>query len=78
MMGFDNQTILPDHYRGPEITSVSQPLYNIGMDSVRILSERLNSSGEMEPVRITYQTEIVEKESVGLCRRAQPEELENL
>lgn len=71
IMGFDNQTILPDHYRGPEITSVSQPLYNIGMDSVRILSERLNSSEEMEPVRIMYQTEIVEKETVGEYRESQ-------
>ena len=68
IMGFDNQTILPDHYRGPEITSVSQPLYNIGMDSVRILSERLNSDKEMEPVRIMYQTNIVEKETVGELR----------
>lgn len=70
IMGFDNQTILPDHYRGPEITSVSQPLYNIGMDSVRILSERLNSDEEMEPVRIVYQTEIVEKETVGERKEA--------
>lgn len=68
VMGFDNQTILPDHYRGPDITSVNQPLYKIGMDSVKLLSERLNSDEEMEPVRKIYQTEIVEKETVTECK----------
>ena len=67
-MGFDNQTILPDHYRGPDITSVNQPLYKIGMDSVKLLSERLNSEEPMKPVRKVYQTEIVEKETVSECK----------
>lgn len=68
VMGFDNQTILPDHYRGPDITSVNQPLYKIGMDSVKLLSERLNSEEPMKPVRKVYQTEIVEKETVSECK----------
>ena len=67
VMGFDNQTILPDHYRGPEITSVNQPLYKIGMDSVLLLSERLNSKEVLAPVKKVYETDIVEKESVCEC-----------
>lgn len=69
VMGFDNQTILPDHYRGPEITSVNQPLYKIGMDSVLLLNERLNSKEALEPVKKIYETEIVEKESVCECKQ---------
>ena len=41
VMGFDNQTILPDGYRGPSITSVSQPLYDIGFDSMILLTQIL-------------------------------------
>lgn len=68
VMGFDNQSILPDHYKGPEITSVNQPLYKIGMDSIKILSERLNNEVPMKPVRIIYETEIIEKDTVGVCK----------
>lgn len=64
VMGFDNQTILPDHYKGPDITSVEQPLYQIGIDSIRLLSEHLNGAGDTEAVRKVYETRIVEKESV--------------
>ncbi len=65
VMGFDNQRILPDRYRGPDITSVEQPLYQIGFDSIRVLTEQLKSSKPFEPVRMMYGTSIVEKETVG-------------
>ncbi len=65
VMGFDNQSILPDFYRGPMITSVEQPLYTIGMDSIRLLSERLNQGDPGEEVRKIYKTRIIERETVG-------------
>lgn len=65
VMGFDNQRILPDYYTGPAITSVEQPLYMIGMDSIRLLSERLNQAEPGEVVRRVYKTRIVEKETVS-------------
>ncbi len=68
VMGFDNQTILPDNYRGPGITSVSQPLYEIGFDSIILLSQLLN--GELKGnVTRHYQTHIVEKETVAYLEK---------
>ena len=64
IMGFDNQRILPDRYRGPEITTVEQPLYTIGMDSIRLVSERLSNTDTKAPVRKTYETKIIERETV--------------
>ncbi len=64
VMGFDNQTIPPNGYKGPAITSVSQPLYEIGFDSIIMLSQVLR--GEQEGVVTKhYRTHIAEKESVA-------------
>lgn len=65
VIGFDNQTILPDCYRGPQITTVEQPLYQIGYDSVALLSEQLENQDTVTNVRKTYETRIVEKETVA-------------
>ena len=68
VMGFDNQTILPDGYRGPSITSVSQPLYDIGFDSMILLTQILR--GEKEGTVINrYQTHIAEKETVTYLKK---------
>lgn len=67
VMGFDNQSILPDRYRGPEITTVEQPLFTIGMDSIRLVSEKLDNSETKEPIRKMYETKIVERETVCEC-----------
>lgn len=69
IMGFDNQTILPDHYRGPEITSVEQPLYTIGFESIQLLSKRLQAQEAQAPVKKLYSTKIIEKETVGEYRQ---------
>lgn len=64
VIGFDNQSILPDRYSGPEITSIEQPLYEIGFDSIQILVRYV--SGEVTtPERKVYDTRLVEKESVS-------------
>lgn len=65
IMGFDNQSILPGCYRGPEITSVAQPLQQIGIDSVTLLSEQLSEKEIVAPVVKKYSTVIVEKQSVA-------------
>lgn len=70
VMGFDNQTILPDHYRGPEITSVEQPLYQIGLDSILLLNQQLGGKHPPTPACKLYPTRIVEKETV--CERREP------
>lgn len=67
IMGFDHQAILPDRYRGPEITSVEQPLYTIGLESVQLLSRRLAGSGTEPPITKLYKTQVVEQETVGPC-----------
>lgn len=68
IMGFDNQTIPPNGYKGPAITSVSQPLYEIGFDSIILLSQILR--GERESgITKQYQTHIAEKESVAYLER---------
>jgi DNA-binding LacI/PurR family transcriptional regulator len=64
VMGFDCQTNLPEHYRGPAITSMKQPLYNIGLDSIRLLTGQL-TGGKPYPVEHkVYETTIVEQETV--------------
>lgn len=64
IMGFDNQSILPDHYIGPKITSVEQPLYQIGMDSIELVNKRLNNKEIKEPIMKMYETKIIEQETV--------------
>lgn len=66
VMGFDNQTIPPSGYSGPAITSVSQPLFEIGFDSVLLLSQFLRGERK-ERISRTYATSIAEKASVAQC-----------
>lgn len=63
IVGFDNRTMLPEDYRGPRITSVEQPLYRIGKETIELLSSRLASQEKQEPVTKIYETKIVEKET---------------
>lgn len=65
IMGFDNQKILPDFYRGPAITTVEQPLYKIGEDSIRLLTDLLENKLKDKKIRKTYTTKIVIKETVA-------------
>ena len=64
VMGFDLQTNLPERYRGPEITTVQQPLYQIGYDSITLLAEQLERGSPDQPIRKEYDTKIVEQETV--------------
>ena len=64
VMGFDLQINLPERYRGPEITTVQQPLYQIGYDSITLLAEKLERGSSDPPIRKEYDTKIVEQETV--------------
>ena len=68
IIGFDNQSILPDNYKGPGITTVEQPFYDIGKDSIRILTAILESDSPKEKICKTYDTRIVVKDTVGVTR----------
>lgn len=67
VMGFDNQRILPESYTGPSITSVSQPLYEIGFDSIMFLSQILKGQLESNVVK-NYKTSIAKKNTVARIR----------
>ncbi|MCI6238362.1 MAG: LacI family transcriptional regulator [Lachnospiraceae bacterium] len=65
IMGFDNRRIFPQGYRGPDITTIEQPLYQIGKESIELLSKRLSDPNSVEPIRKIYPTRVIEKETVG-------------
>lgn len=65
IMGFDNQRLLPDGYKGPDISSMAQPLYDIGRESIEILAKQLDDENRTEKVRIVYNTYLVEGNTVG-------------
>ncbi len=64
VMGFDNQKILPDKYQGPGITSMEQPLFDIGVDSIRILADHVSGKSD-NYIKKIYKTTLVEKVSVS-------------
>ncbi len=64
IMGFDNQRLLPDGYKGPDISSVAQPLYDIGRESIEILAKQLDDENGTEKVRVVYDTYLVEGDTV--------------
>lgn len=64
VMGFNNQSVLPTGYRGPNITSMEQPLFQIGLDSVQLLSEILEKE-KTEKIHKVYPVKLVEKESTA-------------
>ena len=67
VIGFDNQRILLDWYNGPAITSVEQPLFDIGKDSILLLTQRLQSGTQATPLRKMYPTDLIIKASTGLA-----------
>lgn len=65
VMGFDNQRLPePDEdYTGPRITSVRQPLYEMGKDSIRVITDILDGKTQQHVTK-TYGTELVEHATV--------------
>jgi LacI family transcriptional regulator len=48
----------------PPITVISQPVYNLGMESAQILIKRINGATE-PPKQLTLATTLIERQSVG-------------
>jgi len=64
VVGFDNQVIFDDGYQGHGITSIRQPLYEIGRDSVEYIQKILE--GKLtEPLTKVYETQLVERDTVS-------------
>ena len=63
VVGFDNLNTYGFSYRGPRITSISQPLYQIGYDSIISIDGVLQGSIET-PINKFYPTTLEEHETV--------------
>src|SRR4051812_33084188 len=48
----------------PPITVISQPVYNLGMESARLLIKRINGATEA-PTRLVLATTLIERQSVS-------------
>lgn len=72
IMGFDNQSVLPDGYKGPDITSMAQPLYEIGVESIQLLANQLDEIISPDKVRKVYNTYFVDGETVNSKEQEQP------
>jgi DNA-binding LacI/PurR family transcriptional regulator len=64
VIGFDNQQVFDDDYTTPGITSMRQPLYQIGRDSLRLIEEILQGKHKT-PIVKTYDTQLVERDTVA-------------
>lgn len=64
VVGFDNQSVFDDDYAGPGITSMRQPFFDIGRDSITLIQEILDRKVET-PVTRTYDTVLVERDTVA-------------
>ncbi|MBS5284949.1 MAG: LacI family DNA-binding transcriptional regulator [Clostridiales bacterium] len=66
VIGFDNLNSYNNSYRGPRITSVQQPLYQIGYDSILAI-DRILKGESTELINKTYSTVLAEHETVSDC-----------
>lgn len=67
VIGFDNLKSYGHNYQGPRITSVQQPLYQIGYDSIVYLDEILKN-GSSTPINRQYSTILAEHDTVADCK----------
>lgn len=67
VIGFDNLNTYGFSYHGPRITSISQPLYQIGYDSICEIVKLLNSAESENNDRINrlYSTSLAEHDTVA-------------
>lgn len=67
VIGFDNLQNYSTSYRGPRITSIQQPFYEIGYDSILSIDAILK--GELvTPISKSYSTTLIEHETVAFCK----------
>lgn len=65
VLGYDNREILPHWYKGKDITTIEQPLFQMGKDSIELLSDFLKNKDQTSYSKC-YETRIVEKETVRI------------
>lgn len=66
VMGFDNQKLLPFPYLGPDITTMEQPLVEIGRESIQMITSLLeNRQPSQQKIRKVYETRLIQKRSVA-------------
>lgn len=61
IIGFDDIDISP--LVSPSLTTVSQPLYQIGIKATERLIKRIRSKKKLDPVMVKFEPEIIERES---------------
>lgn len=66
VVGFDNLNAYGFSYRGPRITSIQQPLYQIGYDSILSIDSLLQGNAAV-PLNKFYSTTLAEHETVSIC-----------
>ena len=63
VMTFDSQSHLEEEYKGPTLTGIKQPLYDVGYESISAISEIMD--GKIKPpYSRTYETTIQKGETV--------------
>jgi LacI family transcriptional regulator len=58
----------------PPVTVISQPVYDLGMESAQILIRRINGAMEA-PMRLVLPTTLIERQSVSMVKRAKPRQV---
>ncbi|WP_163538160.1 LacI family DNA-binding transcriptional regulator [Gracilibacillus sp. YIM 98692] len=64
VVGFDDQKFYDKQYNGPALTTISQPFFDIGKESVRVLIDEIEERNE-NLVKKTFDTELIIRQSCG-------------
>lgn len=67
VVGFDNLKNYSTSYRGPRVTSIQQPFYQIGYDSIQVIDGILKDQ-LIAPINRSYSTMLVEHETVAVVK----------
>jgi LacI family transcriptional regulator, galactose operon repressor len=62
----------------PRLTAVAQPTYEIGETAARMLIDRIEGRGTLEPRRVVLPTRLIVRESCGAARPIHAAELEDV
>lgn len=63
VIGFDNQRLPDERYNGPRITGICQPLYQMGLDSIKTITDILDGKLQ-QPITRMYDTTLMEYDTV--------------
>lgn len=57
----------------PALTTIRKPKYQIGVTAAKQLVKRIENEADSKPVRILLKGELIQRETVGLCRDTEAE-----